>query len=724
MLSDLLTKMKSYNPHVNVDRVGEAYHLSEQAHEGQLRSSGEPYFIHPEAVAMILADLSMDDDTIIAGLLHDAIEDTVMTFEELEEKFGISVAEIVDGVTKLKKIKYKSKKENQAENLRKMVLAMAKDIRVVIIKLADRLHNMRTLEYMTRVKQIEKATETIEIYAPLASRLGINTIKWELEDLSLRYLEPEKYYDLVNKIQKNRAEREEGIQGIIEILNVALDELNIHGEINGRPKSIFSIYKKMYQQKKSFEEIFDLSAVRVIVNTVNDCYGVLGAVHTLWKPIPGRFKDYIAMPKANMYQSLHTTVIGPQGEIFEVQIRTWEMHKTAEYGIAAHWKYKDGNTTKSHSNFDDKLTWIRQLMDWQRDISDSREFIDIFKEEFSTDEVFVFSPHGDVMDLPEGSTPIDFAYRVHSDVGNHCVGAKVDGRLVPLNYKLRNGNIVEILTSQNSSGPSQDWLKIVKSSQAKTKIKQFFKKVQKSQNIERGRDALEREARKLGYPFNEFFREDWLKEISERMSYSSIEDLYAAIGFGTISVNQVIPKLNELYQKHHKFEKTLEQFNHLESKDLENEKRKRISANGIIVEGVDNLEIKLAKCCNPVPGDDIVGYITKGRGISVHRQDCSNLINLEDEDRLIDVQWDNTDGTTYLVEIKIIAFDRPDYLATVTQKLTEKNFNVIGMNARRDKDKTYIINLTVEITNTSQVKELIGTVLSIKGTLDVYRVKS
>lgn len=723
MLSDLLTKIKSYNPHTDEKRIEEAYNLAESAHQGQLRSSGEPYFIHPEAVAMILSDLSMDDDTIIAGLLHDGLEDTDMTFEELESYFGTTVAELVEGVTKLKKIKYKSKKENQAENLRKMVLAMAKDIRVVIIKLADRLHNMRTLEYMTKVKQVEKAMETLEIYAPLAHRLGISTIKWELEDLSLRYMEPEKYYDLVNRIQKNRAERESVIQDIITVLDVAMEELEIHGEINGRPKSIYSIYKKMYQQNRSFEEIFDLSAVRVIVDTVKECYGVLGAVHTLWKPIPGRFKDYIAMPKANMYQSLHTTVIGPRGEIFEVQIRTWDMHKTAEYGIAAHWKYKEGNTGKQQSNFDDKLTWIRQLMDWQDDVADSREFIDVFKEEFSNEEVFVFSPMGDVVDLPEGSTPIDFAYRVHSDVGNHCVGAKVDGKLVPLNYKLKNGNIVEILTSPNSSGPSQDWLKIVRSSQAKTKIKQFFKKEHRSQNIIRGRDLIEREVKKQGFTFGEILKDEWLEEIAERMSFSTVDDMYAAIGFGSIPLTQVIPKLKEHYKEYYKIEDVLEKIKDIEEK-IHHQPKRESSAHGVIVKGLDNLEIKLAKCCNPVPGDDIVGYITKGRGVSVHRRDCSNLKSLVDEDRMIHVEWDNTASTIYNVEIKIIAFDRPDYLAAVTMKLTEKGFTVIGMNARKEKDKTYVININVEINDTNQIKELIGTILSVKGTIDVYRVKS
>ena len=715
MLDDLLQKIESYNPDVDKELITRAYDLAEKMHEGQFRSSGEPYFIHPVAVANILADLNMDDETIVAGLLHDVLEDTEVTEEELTEIFGEEITLLVEGVTKLNKIYYKSKQENQAENLRKMVLAMSKDIRVIIVKLADRLHNMRTLEYMERTKQIEKATETLEIYAPLAHRLGISTVKWELEDLSLRYLEPKIYYDLVEKVKLKRRERESFIQDIISVLNLAMEELGIKGEISGRPKSIYSIYRKMYQQGKAFEEIFDLSAVRVITDSVKSCYGVLGAVHTLWKPIPGRFKDYIAMPKPNLYQSLHTTVIGPRGEIFEVQIRTYEMHRTAEYGIAAHWKYKEGTSGKK-SSLDEKLAWIRELMEWQKDMSDSREFINSFKENFTSDEVFVFSPKGDVIELREGSTPIDFAYRVHSAVGNKCVGAKVDGRIVPLTYKLKTGNIVEILTSTTSSGPSMDWLKIVQTSQARQKIKQYFKKKERDSNIVKGRDVLEKEVRKQGYTFNEILKEDWLNNVMERMKFNSLDDMYASIGFGTTPLTQIMPKLKELHKEYYKTDEIEEEKHDIELKNIPES-----SEHGIVLKGVDNIQIKIAKCCNPVPGDDIVGYITRGRGVSVHRKDCSNIANI-DPNRLIDVYWDADDESTYNVEIQIIAFDRFGYLANLTSKISELGTDTKGMNVIKNKDKTYTINIIVEVSHTQQVKDILQALRSIKGTLDVYRV--
>ncbi len=715
MLDDLLQKIESYNPDVDKELITRAYDLAEKMHEGQFRSSGEPYFIHPVAVANILADLNMDDETIVAGLLHDVLEDTEVTEEELTEIFGEEITLLVEGVTKLNKIYYKSKQENQAENLRKMVLAMSKDIRVIIVKLADRLHNMRTLEYMERTKQIEKATETLEIYAPLAHRLGISTVKWELEDLSLRYLEPKIYYDLVEKVKLKRRERESFIQDIISVLNLAMEELGIKGEISGRPKSIYSIYRKMYQQGKAFEEIFDLSAVRVITDSVKSCYGVLGAVHTLWKPIPGRFKDYIAMPKPNLYQSLHTTVIGPRGEIFEVQIRTYEMHRTAEYGIAAHWKYKEGTSGKK-SSLDEKLAWIRELMEWQKDMSDSREFINSFKENFTSDEVFVFSPKGDVIELREGSTPIDFAYRVHSAVGNKCVGAKVDGRIVPLTYKLKTGNIVEILTSTTSSGPSMDWLKIVQTSQARQKIKQYFKKKERDSNIVKGRDMLEKEVRKQGYTFNEILKEDWLNNVMERMKFNSLDDMYASIGFGTTPLTQIMPKLKELHKEYYKTDEIEEEKHDIELKNIPES-----SEHGIVLKGVDNIQIKIAKCCNPVPGDDIVGYITRGRGVSVHRKDCSNIANI-DPNRLIDVYWDADDESTYNVEIQIIAFDRFGYLANLTSKISELGTDTKGMNVIKNKDKTYTINIIVEVSHTQQVKDILQALRSIKGTLDVYRV--
>ncbi len=717
MLGKLLDKIESYNPDLDKELITRAYNLAEKLHEGQFRSSGEPYFIHPVAVVNILADLNMDDETIVAGLLHDVLEDTDISYDDFKEIFGEEITLLVDGVTKLKKINYKSKHENQAENLRKMVLAMSKDIRVIIVKLADRLHNMRTLEYMERTKQVEKATETLEIYAPLAHRLGISTIKWELEDLSLRYLEPKVYYDLVEKVKLKRREREAFIQDIITILNLAMEELGIKGEISGRPKSIYSIYRKMYHQGKAFEEIFDLSAVRVITESVKNCYGVLGAVHSLWKPIPGRFKDYIAMPKPNLYQSLHTTVIGPQGEIFEVQIRTFEMHKTAEYGIAAHWKYKEGTTGKK-SSLDDKLVWIRELMEWQKDMSDSREFINSFKENFTSDEVFVFSPKGDVIELREGSTPIDFAYRVHSAVGNKCVGAKVDGRIVPLTYKLKTGNIVEILTSASSPGPSMDWLKIVKTSQARQKIKQYFKKKERNSNIIKGRDMLEKEVRKQGYTFNEMLKDEWLENIMERMSFNNLDDMYASIGFGTTPLTQIMPKLKDLHRDYYKTDEEIE-----EAPEVELRQVPASSEHGIILKGVDNIQIKIAKCCNPVPGDEIIGYITRGRGVSVHRKDCSNIINVDDPNRLIEVSWDAEDDSTYNVEIQIIAFDRFGYLANLTSKISELGTDTKGMNVIKNKDKTYTINIIVEVNHTQQVNNILQALRNIKGTLDVYRVK-
>ena len=550
MLEKLIAKVEQYNPQADMALIIKAYSFGDAAHEGQFRNSGEKFFIHPFHVAMILADLNMDTATIVAGLLHDVIEDTDITYEDMANEFSVEIADLVDGVTKLKKLEYKTKQENQAENLRKMVLAMAKDIRVIIVKLADRLHNMRTLEYMTDEKKKEKALETLEIYAPLAHRLGISKIKWELEDLSLRYLEPEKYYDLVEKVSRKRREREAYIQEIIHSLQKQLDDMNIHCEISGRPKNFYSIYKKMAIQGKDFEEIFDLTAIRVLVDTIKDCYGVLGIVHTLWKPLPGRFKDYIAMPKPNMYQSLHTTVIGDEGEIFEVQIRTYEMHRTAEYGIAAHWKYKEGKS-KTES-FDKKLAWLRQLLEWQSDLKDPKDFMETLKIDFFTDEVFVFTPRGDVINLPEGSTPIDFAYRVHTDIGNSCVGAKINGRIVPLNYQLRNGNIVEIITSVNSNGPSRDWLDIVKSTQAKSKIRQWFKLKDKDTNAIKGKEALEKELKRQGYKVNEILREDWLKSIANKASINTVEDLYASIGYGNIRLNQVITKLKDFYSEYYR----------------------------------------------------------------------------------------------------------------------------------------------------------------------------
>lgn len=721
MIENLLRRIEQYNPNANMEQIIKAYNFAEAAHEGQFRNSGEKFIIHPYNVAIILTELNMDTDTIVAGLLHDVLEDTDVTYDALVQEFGQEVADLVEGVTKLKKLQYKTKQENQAENLRKMVLAMAKDIRVIIIKLADRLHNMRTLEYMSEEKKKEKAIETLEIYAPLAHRLGISKIKWELEDLSLRYLDPEGYYDLVDKVSKRRKEREAYIQKIIKELGEKLDEMNISNDISGRPKNFYSIYKKMVYQNKSFEQIFDLTAIRVIVNTIKDCYGVLGIVHTMWKPIPGRFKDYIAMPKPNMYQSLHTTVIGPEGEIFEVQIRTWDMHRTAEYGIAAHWKYKEGKVKTD--NFDEKLTWLRQLLEWQKDLKDPTEFMETLKIDLFTDEVFVFTPKGDVINLPNGSTPIDFAYKVHTAVGNNCVGAKVDGRIVPLDYKLKNGNIVEILTSSTSTGPSRDWLKIVKSSQARNKIRQWFKREERELNINRGKEMLEKELKRQGYKLTEILKEDWLKNIANRLNLNTSEDLYAALGYGSVTLSQVIPRLKEFYKDYY----------NIDDEKFENEKfnetppaprRKKRITQGVSIRGVDNVKIRFAKCCNPVPGDEIIGYITRGRGLSIHRKDCPNILDLTGQERFIDVEWDTDEKTEYPVEIQIKATDRPGLLTEITQGITDSNISLLSLNARTSKEKLVLINMTLEIKDTEQLRELMKRIRKLKGVIDVYRVIS
>lgn len=717
MLKLLIEEMSKYMKNFDEELFTKAYYIAEKLHDGQKRNSGEPYFIHPCNVALILIKLNMDEATIIAGLLHDVLEDTPMTYEEMEEQVGSEITKLVDGVTKLKKIQYKTKQENQADNIRKMILAMAKDIRVIIIKLADRLHNMRTLEYMTREKQIEKAVETLGIYVPFAERLGISAIKWELENLSFRYLEPEIYENLSYKLKKRTEERQKDVDRIIETLKLSLEEMHIKCEVTGRPKSIYSIYKKMEKQNKDLDQIFDLTGIRVIVDTLSDCYGVLGVVHALWRPMPGRFKDYIGMPKRNMYQSIHTTVIGTNGEIFEVQIRTHEMHRTAEYGIAAHWKYKEG--VDKGNNFDEKLMWLRQLMDWQMDIKDSREFIEMFKEDFSSDEVFVFSPKADVINLPEGSTPIDFAYRVHSAVGNNCVGAKVDGRIVPLNYKLKTGNVVEILTSASSNGPSKDWLKIVKSSPAKSKIKQWFKKQGKDDNILEGRTALEREVRRLGYKFSEILKEEWVNQVSKKLNFNNLDDMYAAIGFGSIQLSQVLSRLKELHKEYYKVEEALEKL-----KEMPNTEERRISQHGIITEGVDNIQIKLAKCCSPVPGDEIVGYVTRGRGLSVHRKDCSNILNNTTPERFMEVRWDDNKQNSYSVELKILAYDQSGYIAEVAQKIESCKYSLKNINTRSNKDKTYTINLVVEIKSIDDLQDLINKLKVLKGTIDIYRVKS
>lgn len=727
-IDSLLEKIRTYNPDCNETLIRNAYDYADQAHQGQIRNSGEPYITHPLHVAFILAELKMDDPTICGGLLHDVLEDTAITYEQMEDDFGSEITTLVDGVTKLKKIASRSKIDNQVDNYRKMVMAMANDIRVIIIKLADRLHNLRTLDYKERPKQIEKAKETIEIYVPIAHRLGIFAIKSELEDLCLKYLDPQAYYEIAELVNKKLEDRREEIDRIEDTLKKKLDELGMTYEITGRPKTLYSIYKKMYKQDKSFNEIFDITAIRVIVDDVSECYSVLGVVHTLWKPIPKRFKDYIAMPKQNMYQSLHTTVIGQDGQVFEVQIRTWEMHRTAEFGIAAHWQYKEGG--KKKSDFDEKLTWVRQLMEWQKTTTDSQEFLETLKGDFFSDEVYVFSPRGDVIELPRGSTPIDFAYRIHSDVGNACVGAKIDGKLLPLDTKLENGNIIEIITSKNTAGPSRDWLDIVQSSGARSKIRQFFKRANRDEHIENGRDMILQEVKKDGYPTKKVITPEALEKLVDRMSYSSPEDLFAAVGFGSQSLSAIVSRLEDLYDKVQK-RKELEAMAESAMVSAEQEKshhdsqdvQEKTNAVSVVGEGTDNLEVKFAQCCSPVPGDDIVGYITRGHGITVHRKSCPNIRSNQSPERLIALEWNKINRTTFDASLTIEAMNVSGYVAELAQLIVQLEMDMNGIEARSREDSTIIIKLTVRVEDKDRMELLIRRIRELEPTLAVYRVR-
>jgi len=720
---ELKEKIRKYNAGCDFELLDKAYAMAKKAHDGQLRESGEPYITHPLEVAHILADLEMDCTTIIAGLLHDTVEDTNCSFEDIKEQFGESAAMLVDGVTKLDKIPYTTKEELQAENLRKMFLAMAKDIRVILIKLADREHNINTLKYMPEDKQKEKARETLEIYAPLAHRLGISRIKWELEDSSFRYLHPKEYYDLVEKIAKKRREREEYINRIIDEIRGKTTELGIETQIEGRPKHFYSIYRKMKQQNKTIDQIYDLFAVRVIVNTVKDCYAVLGLVHELYKPMPGRFKDYIAMPKPNMYQSLHTTLIGHDGHPFEVQIRTHEMHRVAEFGIAAHWKYKEGVTGRNE--LDNKLAWLRQMLEWQKEARDANEFVETVKVDLFADEVFVFTPKGDVINLPIGSTPIDFAYAIHSAIGNKMMGARVNGEIVKLNYQLKNGDIVEILTSSSVHGPSRDWLNIVKSSQARNKIRQWFKKANREENIQRGREIIERELKKQGLQYSQLFRNEWVDIVLKKYNFNTVDDMLSAVGYGGIGVNKIIARLKEEYRKTLKAEELAELERDQLKQDRDPEKRKkRPPENGVIVKGIDNCLVRLSRCCNPVPGDEIIGYITRGRGVSVHRKDCINVTGArEEKERLIEVQWYTAGNASYKAEITIMANDRTQLLMEVTNTLGEARIPLKAMNARTTRDQIAIIGLTLEIVDTEQLEKIIKKLRKVDGVFEVTRSK-
>ena len=728
MLEMLVKKIKENCVNINMDMVNKAFNLAFEAHKEQKRDSGEPYIIHPIEVATILAELGMDTNTIVAGLLHDVIEDTEYTYDDIKKIFGEEVANLVSGVTKITKMEYKSKEEQQADNFRKMLLAMADDIRVIIIKLADRLHNMRTLKYRKKEKQKKTAMETLDIYAPLAHRLGISKIKWELEDLSFRYIHEEEYYDLVKQVAEKRAEREIYIKNIIEEMYNKLEEAGIDSDIDGRPKHFFSIYKKMVNKNKSIEQIFDLTAIRVLVNTVKDCYEVLGIVHTIYKPIPGRFKDYIAMPKPNMYQSLHTTVIGPQGKTFEIQIRTFEMHRTAEYGIAAHWKYKEGdnNSETKEKNFESKLVWLRDMLEFQKETADAEEFIEGFKIDLFTDEIFLFTPKGVVIDLPNGATPIDFAYRIHTDIGNKCVGAKVNGKIVPLDYKLKTGEIVEVLTSNNAKGPNIDWLNIAKSNQAKSKIRSWFKKSKKEENISKGKEVFEKELKKQGVHFVDIAKGETYEKFVKRNNINCMDDLYALIGLGAISASSFIWKLKD--ENKSKDEKVIEEnTNKIIEENIFKAKRKTVDNTvGITVKGVDNIMIRFAKCCNPVPGDDIMGYITKGRGVSVHRADCGNLKSLimEDGAKVVDVSWGSSNGRAYIAEIQVKAEDIGELLTDIMGVISELNLQLNAVNAKSAKGRIAYVNIKVKIDSVDILKNLMRKIRHLKGVIDVYRVNN
>ena len=729
--AEFLEKLININSKYNTDIIGKAFDKAKELHNGQLRKSGEPYFIHPINVALILAEMGMDDATLVGGLLHDVVEDTEYTREQLVADFGDEVALLVDGVTKLGAIKFESKEEIQAENFRKMFLAMSKDIRVLIIKLADRLHNMRTLEYMRPEKIVEKCNETLEIYAPLASRLGISKVKFELEDLALKYLHPEEFQELKEKVNKRKEEREDTIQSVIGEIKESLNDMNLHYDIYGRAKHYYSIYKKMKYQNKQIDEIFDLIAVRIIVDNVKDCYAVLGIVHTMWKPIPGRFKDYIAMPKPNMYQSLHTTVIGDNGEPFEIQIRTYEMHKVAEYGIAAHWKYKEGDTSGKASNDDIKLAWLRQSLEWQKDINDPMDFLETMKMDLFASQVFVFTPRGDVIELPAGSTPLDFAFKIHSAIGCKCVGAKVNGKMVTIDYTLQNGDIVEIVTSANSTGPSVDWLKIAKSSNARNKIRGWLKKENKAENIEKGKDLLEKLIKKKGFDPALVAKSVFINRAMKAMNFANVNEGFSQLSNGGTLLSKFANLLIGYYAEETKTdiksnEDLIDEIKAAEARKAKIERR-RADSPGIIVKGADNLMIKLAKCCNPVPGDDIVGFITKGRGISVHRCDCSNISSLPQNERgrLIDVEWEDLkDGKSYNADICILCNDRKGMLSDISKHCEDMDIHLSGVNAKIGKDGSLTMTITLSISSTQEMQKVLRNLRNIEGVTHVYRAKS
>ena len=741
LYEELIARVRKYHPSADISLIEKAYKVAYDAHKGQARKSGEPYIIHPLYVAIILADLEMDKETIVAGLLHDVVEDTIMTDEEIGEQFGTDVAHLVDGVTKLDKLNFHGehgnydkdteKLERQAENLRKMFLAMAKDIRVILIKLADRLHNMRTLQHMRPEKQQEISRETLDIYSPIAQRLGISKIKVELDDLSLKYLEPEAYYDLVDKIAVRKSERERYIQTIVDEVSVHIKNAGIKAQIDGRIKHFFSIYKKMKNQNKSIDQIYDLFAVRIIVDTVKDCYAALGVIHEMYKPIPGRFKDYIAMPKSNMYQSLHTTLIGASGQPFEIQIRTYEMIKAAVYGIAAHWKYKEASDGKKvETQEEEKLVWLRQILEWQQDLTDNKEFMNLLKDDLNlfADTVFCFTPTGDVKSLPAGSTPIDFAYSVHSAVGNKMIGARINGKLVTIDYEIKNGDRVEIMTSQNSKGPSRDWLNVVKSTQAKNKINQWFKNELKEDNIVKGRELIYGYCKAKSINSADILTPQYEEAVIKKYGFQNWDSVLAAVGHGALKEGQVINRMRELYEKDHKREMTdAEVMAEIEESVRINRAKPGKSSSAIVVKGVHDVAVRFSKCCSPVPGDEIVGFVTRGRGISIHRTDCVNLLNLPeiDRNRLIDAEWQQAEGTAvgekYLVEISIYANNRNGLLADVSRALTEKEIDIQALNTRVNKQGTATIMVSFEIGSKEELQRIIDKIRTIESIIDIER---
>ena len=731
LYQELITSVRKYHPSTDISMIDKAFQIANNAHKGQVRKSGEPYIIHPLCVAIILADLELDKETIVAGLLHDVVEDTVMTSEEIREEFNAEVELLVDGVTKLGQLNYSADKvEVQAENLRKMFLAMAKDIRVILIKLADRLHNMRTLKYMPPHKQKEKARETMDIYAPIAQRLGISKVKIELDDLSLKYLKPEVYYDLVEKINLKKSERQAFIDQIVGDVRAHIEKASINAQIDGRIKHFFSIYKKMVNQDKTLDQIYDLFAVRIIVDTVRDCYAALGIIHEMYKPIPGRFKDYIAMPKPNMYQSLHTTLIGPNGQPFEIQIRTFEMHRTAEYGIAAHWKYKEvsnnGKVNVTQSE-EEKMSWLRQILEWQRDMSDNKEFLSLLKSDLDlfSESVYCFTPAGDVKTLPNGSTPIDFAYNVHSAVGNKMVGARVNGKLVPIEYVIKNGDRVEIITSQNSKGPSRDWLKVVKSTQAKNKINQWFKQELKEDNILKGKEMLIQYAKVKAISLGEIQKPKYQEAVMKKYGFRDWDSVLAALGHGGLKEGQIINKLLEVYNKDHKAELTDEKV--LEA-TAEHKDKLHIgkSKGGIVVKGIHDVAVRFSKCCNPIPGDEIVGYVTRGRGVTIHRTDCINVMNMsaEDRNRLIDAEWQvpaHESCERYMADINVFAYNRTGLIVDISKIFTERKIDILALNTRISKQGTATINICFEVRSKEELNGMVEKIRQIESVKDIER---